>query len=278
MNAASRIDAGTKSPGDAARLIWRRRELLGELVKRDLIEAYAGSFLSRGWAILHPILLIGLFLFVFGYVFVTRLGAQLPVVPDFAVFLLAGLTAWLTVQAALAKGTVALTSASNLVKQVVFPIELLPVKSVLSAQVPVLIGVVIVTVYSFLRFQIVSPLLPLVFFVLAAQTILLLGIVFMLSALNVFVRDTKDFITFFSSFGMFLLPIIYVPGSLPPAFNVILYLNPFSYAIWCFQDIFFFRSFEHPFAWLALGLLAIAALTLGLRFFERTRGSFGDAL
>jgi lipopolysaccharide transport system permease protein len=258
--------------------VLRKRELLRELVRRDLHEAYAGSVLARSWAVLHPILLIALYLYVFGFVFTTRVGGHLPEAPDFAVFMLSGLACWLTVQAALGKATNSLLASSNLVKQVVFPIELLPIRSVIAAHLPVLIGLSLVIVYSLIRFQILSPLIPLALYVLAAQAVLLAGLTLFLSALTVFVRDVKDIVTFFAAFGVFLTPIIYLPGTVPAGFNMVLLLNPLSHAIWCLQDIFFFRSIQHPWSWLLLGLFAIVFFWGGARFFQRTRDSFGDAL
>lgn len=258
--------------------LWRHRELLRELVRRDLSEAYAGSVLAKSWALLHPLLLIALYLFVFGYVFVARLGAELPAVPDFAVFMLAGLSAWLTVQAALAKATGSLVAASNLVKQVVFPLELLPIRSVIAAQLPLMIGLLCLTLYSLVRFGLLSPLLPLLLYVIPALALLLTGLSLLLSAMNVFIRDTRDFVQFFLAFGIFLSPVIYTPGSLPPRFEIALWFNPLSHAIWCLQDIFFFQSFKHPVSWLLLGPLAVVALWLGWRFFQKTRANFGDVL
>jgi lipopolysaccharide transport system permease protein len=258
--------------------LWRSRELLRELVRRDLEEAYAGSALARLWAFIHPMLLIGLYLFVFGYVFTTRLGADLPQVPDYAVYLLAGLAPWLTIQSALARGTNAIVVGTNLVKQVVFPVELLPIRSVLAAQIPLLVGLVLLPIYSAVAFRLVSPLLLLAVYPVLTQLMLLCGTALFLSALTAFLKDTRDIVQFFSSFGVFLVPVLYLPGALPGWFEAALHLNPFSYAIWCLQDVFFFQEFRHPWAWPMAGLLGVTALQLGYAFFQRTRGSFGDVL
>jgi homopolymeric O-antigen transport system permease protein len=258
--------------------LWQHRDLLRELVRRDLHEAYAGSVLSQAWAVLHPLLLVSLYGFVFGYVFTSQAGTDMPAEPDFAVFMLVGLATWMTVQAAPAKAANSLVASANLVKQVVFPIELLPVRSVLAAHVPLLIGIAAVVAYSAARFWMVSPLLPLAIYAIVAQLMLLTGVGLFLSALTVYVRDTRDVVQVWSTVGIFLLPIIYPPGSLPHWFTLILYANPFSYGIWCLQDVFFFGDFRHPFAWLMIGLLGLGALCFGYAFFERTRENFGDAL
>ena len=75
--------------------LWQHRDLLRELVRRDLHEAYAGSALSQAWAVLHPLLLVSLYGFVFGYVFTSQAGSDMPAEPDFAVFMLVGLATWM---------------------------------------------------------------------------------------------------------------------------------------------------------------------------------------
>jgi lipopolysaccharide transport system permease protein len=278
---AQRHSDARSSEGGLVQLLvrlWRHRDLLHELVKRELGDSYAGSMLSLVWAFLNPLLLIGLYVFIFGYVFTTRVGGNLPVEPDFAVYILSGLTIWLTVQAALAKSCSALVSSANLVKQVVFPIELLPVRSVLAAHIPLFVGILVVVLYSVVRFGMISPMLPLVVVVVAAQAALLMGLGLILAALTAFVRDTRDVVQFFLSFGIFLIPAVFLPGVLPGWFNYVLVVNPFSYAVWCMQDIFFFRDFEHPYAWLMLLALGPFTLHVGAKFFERVRSGFGDVL
>jgi lipopolysaccharide transport system permease protein len=258
--------------------LWRHRDLLMELVRRDLQEAYAGSVLARAWAVLHPLLLVCIYGYVFGYVFTTQLGTDMLQEPDFAVFMLIGLATWLTIQPALAKSANSLVVSANLVKQVVFPIELLPVRSVLGSQVTMLVGMGAVVGYSAVRFHMVSPLLVLAIYPVVAQLMLLTGVGLLLAALTVFVRDTRDMVQVLSFIGIFLLPVIYPPGSLSHWFSCLLYANPFSYGIWCLQDVFFFANFRHPVAWVVIGPLGLGALYIGCAFFERTRENFGDVL
>jgi lipopolysaccharide transport system permease protein len=257
--------------------LWARRQLLSVLVKRDLQESYRGSMFSRFWAVLMPLTIISLSLFIVGMVFAPRLGADLPKIPDYVTFLLAGLCAWLTIQSALLKSASSLIGAANLVKQVVFPVELLPVRSVLSAFLPLLIGIVVLTIYVFARFGVISPLLPLAPVVAVLLCIMLIGYGLLFSGLTVFVRDTRDVLQLFSTVGLFVSPVIYVPGALPSWFETLLAFNPFSYAVWASQDVFFFKDFTRPSAWAVLVLISPLIFILGFWFFERTRQHFGDA-
>lgn len=245
---------------------------------RDLQDAYMGSVLNRWWAVLHPLLIISLYLFVFGFVFQQRMGGNVPSAGDFAIYMLPGLCAWLTVSAALSRSASALVASANLVKQVVFPIELLPARSVLAAHVPMLIGIVIVTIYSIIRFRSVSPLLPLSLIVVLLQAMLLIGIGLFLSALTVFLRDIRDIVQVFASAGIFVTPILYAPAAVPAWFENVMFYNPFSYAVWCLQDIFYHQQITRVDAWVALTLASALALWLGSRFFNRTRQHFGDSL
>ena len=114
-------------------MLIQHYELIWEMTRREISERYAGQILGTIWAVGHPLLLMSIYVFVFGVIYPSRIrmGAELPY--SFALYILAGLIPWLAFSEAMAKGTTVITNYSNLVKQVVFPIEILPVKGVLVA-------------------------------------------------------------------------------------------------------------------------------------------------
>src|SRR5262245_47245149 len=114
-------------------LLSRHRQLTWEMTKREVAEKYAGQVLGGFWALCHPILLMGLYVFVFGYVFQTRLNIANPQSLDYTAYIISGLIPWITCQEIMSKGTTVIVSNSNLVKQVAFPIEVLPIKGVLAS-------------------------------------------------------------------------------------------------------------------------------------------------
>jgi lipopolysaccharide transport system permease protein len=260
------------------RVLLARSALLKQLVLRDVQDAYMGSMLSRWWALLHPLLIVGLYLLVFGFVFQQRLGPNAPSAGDFAIYMLPGLCVWLTISAALSRSASSLVAASNLVKQVVFPIELLPTKSVIASFIPALVGILVVIGYALFRLGTISPLLPLVIPILLLQGIMLIGLGLLLSALTVFVRDVRDIVQMFTSAGIFLTPILFAPGVVPAWFESIMFYNPFSYVVWCLQDVFYHQAITRPDAWIALLASSLIALWVGETFFRRVRAHFGDAL
>src|SRR5690349_2469446 len=103
-------------------LFWRHRTLTYEMARREIKDRYAGQLLGSIWAFGHPILMVGLYLVIFKYVF--RLSAtSVEGSADYIVYLLSGMIPWLAIQDSLNKSTSVLVSNSRLVKQIVFPIE-----------------------------------------------------------------------------------------------------------------------------------------------------------
>ena len=118
-------------------------------------------------------------------------------------------------------------------------------------------------------------LLPLLVFL---QFLAMLGTAFTLSSIGVFFRDIGDFVQIAGIVLIFLLPIVYLPSSVPASFDPILWLNPFSYMVWCYQDVLYFGRFEHPAAWWIFPLWTLLLFTGGYRLFRRLQPHFADVL
>lgn len=260
------------------RTLRRHWQLTWEMARRDIADRYAGQVLGLFWAVGHPLLLMAVYLFIFGYVFKVRVGGTRAMPLDYTVYLLSGIIPWLAIQEGLNRGSVAITNNVNLVKQVVFPLEVLPVKMVLAAlptqavSFAILITYVLVTHHGL---PLSYALLPVVVFL---QIALATGIGFLLSAVGVFFRDLKDVVLVLTTIGVYMLPVFYLPSMVPTVFRPLLYANPFSYVIWCYQDVCYFGRFEHPWAWPVFAVFALASLEAGCRLFARLKPTFGNVL
>jgi len=259
------------------RLITHRR-LLAEQLRRELLEQHAGNMIGGIWLIVHPVFLMGVYVVVFALVFRSRMGGTRELPLDYTAYILSGVVPWLATQQALAKSCSALIQSASLIKQVVFPIDVLPARAVLGALVPFAVMMAVLMVYvlitngSLLLTYLLLPVL------VAALVLWFLGCGFLLAATTVFIRDVRDLVNMFLTAGLFLLPIIYLPQWLPAAFKPIIYINPFSYVIWCFQDVLYFGRFEHPWAWPLMIGGGVVVYVLGCRAFQAFRPYFGDAL
>lgn len=254
------------------------RSLLKELIYREVSERYAGTALGLVWALLTPAFTVCIYVFLFSVVFRVRIEISNEMPLDYAAYILAGIVPWLTAQDALSKGPLIFTSNASLVKQVIFPIELLPIKSVVSSLVLMVVGLGILALYTLLRTGSISITWLLVPYIMFFQIVALIGMTFILGSLGVFFKDLKDFMPSVLMMAMYLMPIVYLPQWVPTAFQPIIYANPFSYMVWCYQDAVYFGRIAHPEAWIIFPLFAVFTLWLGLRLFDRLKLNFSTAM
>jgi lipopolysaccharide transport system permease protein len=285
--AAQRAAAFPPGPaGGSARTAWRdllelftrHRQLTLEMARRELHDRYLGQVFGVLWALLHPVVLMAVYVLVFGYIFKVRLGGTTDLPLNYTVYLLSGLIPWLTFQESLAKSSTVIPNNANLVKQVIFPVEVLPVKGVLASLVTQAVFVALLCSYVLAAYGFLPATYGLLPVLMAMQGLFMIGIAYLVSAVSVYFRDVKDLVQVFAVTGVYLVPAFYLPESVPGAFRVVLYLNPVSYLIWCFQDVLFFGRIEHWWAWAVLAPLSVASFYAGYRAFSVLRTMFGNVL
>lgn len=262
-------------------IIHRHRALLWELLKREFGERYAGSALGWLWLMAHQFFLVALYVFVFAIVFPSRIAISVEMPRDYVTYILAGLVPWLAVAESLSRSPGVFVGNANLVKQVVFPIDLLPVRAVLAAMTSQGVALLLLLGWMIWRGGHIPPTVLLLPVLLVLQLVLLTGISLLLGSLAVYLRDIKEFVQLFVTAGLFLVPVLYLPEWLDrlwPGVRWLLYLNPFSYLVWCSQDLLYFGRIEHPASWVILPILACAAFIFGRLAFERLRVGFGEHL
>jgi lipopolysaccharide transport system permease protein len=255
--------------GKLTRQVVRHWDLTWELTKRELTERYARHAFGALWAVAHPVLLMGVYMFIYAKVLKIRLGEGMP--GNYTVYLLTGLVPWLCCSDVLNKSASVLTANANLVKQVVFPVELLAVKGVLASLVTQALSSVALLLYAFYADGFLPwtwCLFPIVFIF---NGVALVGVACLLSVV-------RDFVQIGCTIGVFFAPIVYLPDMVPPAVRPLLYLNPFSYVAWCFQDVCFFGRIAHPWAWAVLALGALGVGLVGAWVFRKLKPMLGSAL
>lgn len=268
--------------GDAfstLRVIGKHRRLTIELARRDISDRYAGQVLGSVWALVHPVATISVFLFLFGVVFATKaaaVGVQVPA--DQAVYLVSGIITWLAATEVFARGPGIVSGNAALVKQVVFPLEVLPAKTVLATLPLICCGLVGLMLYSLVVFHTIYLsylLLPLCFVLLYT---FLFGIAFILSAIGVFLADVRDMVQLFLLVGLYLAPVFYLMSWVPPHYRPILYLNPMTLFVECFHDAAYFGGIRDIYVWLAAAAESAATFFFGALVFNRLKPQFGSFL
>jgi lipopolysaccharide transport system permease protein len=255
-------------------ILKRHRQLIIEMVKREINDRYAGQIFGYFWTFGHPLTLILLYSIVFGFIF--RANVDGPM--NYVVFLLAGLIPWLTFQEVMGKATTLINNNANIVKQVIFPIEILPIKGVLAAVVTQVVLFVFMIIYILITGRVPLCTYLLVPIIILVQITGMIGASFILCAISPYFRDMKDFVQIFVTVSFFAMPMIYSPSSLPPIVKYVFYINPFSYMIWCYQDILFYGRFQHPWSWVVFSLISLLAFIFGYRLFRKLKVMFGNVL
>jgi len=280
MNIFSRLNPRTHFHAlrEIIGLLTRHRQLTWEMTKREISDRYAGQMLGAFWTIGHPMILMGVYLFIFAVVFKQKIGGTRELPLDYVTYLLCGLIPWMSFQEAMSKSATVIISNANLVKQVVFPIEILPVKGVIASFITQFISTIILILYVVIKHGYVPLTYTLIPVIFILQIMAMIGVSYILSSIGVYFRDLKDFVQVFCLVGMYVMPIFYLPEQVPQLFRPILYLNPFSYFIWCYQDIFYFGRIEHGWAWIIYIFMSVGVFYFGYRIFRKLKVMFGNVL
>ena len=258
--------------------LWRQRELLWQLVRRDVQGRYRGSWLGLLWSFGHPVFMLAIYTVVLQGVFRLRWDAARDGGADFALFLFAGLIVHSLFSECLGRAPAVILENPNYVTKVRFPLEILALQVLSSALVHAGVSVSVLLVFQLALghgLQATALLLPLI---LLPAAVFLLGAIWLLSALGVFVRDITHGMMLVSSALLFLSPIFYPLSAVPEAYRDLLALNPLTVIVESLRDALLLGVVPD---WSALATYLVVALllaALGWRAFDRLRRYFSEVV
>lgn len=257
---------------------YRRRALVWQFARRDVLARYRGSLLGLGWSLLTPLAMLAVYTFVFREVFRARWTAADTSGLEFALRVYAGLIVFGFFADVVNRAPRLVLDQPNLVQRVVFPLEILPWSAMLSALFHVGVNLaVLLAATAFARGGLPPTALALPI-VVAVFVPLLLGLGWVMASLGVFVRDIGQIAGTLVSLLLFLSPVFYPLSALPPRWQPWLAANPLTLPIEQVRRVVLDGAWPD---WAALGVYALAALAfawLGARWFEATRKGFADVL
>jgi lipopolysaccharide transport system permease protein len=257
--------------------VVRNGPLILHMTVRELRDRYVGQMLGTLWAVCTPLLTMATYVFAFTFIFRQRLGIDDPG-QGYTAYVLSGLVPWLAMADVLSRGPVAVSGSASLVKQIVFPAEVLPLKVTLASLPQLLVGLAVVLVVSAMAGHLRWHAIVLLPAALLLFVLTMAGLSYVLAAIGVFVKDVKEIITFLVSIGLFLHPILYPPALTPHWLVPVFQASPASHIVWCFRDAVFKDAVVHPWSWLVASVFAVLVFATGWRFFRMLQPSFGNAL
>lgn len=262
-----------------ARSLWRNRQLIAQLTKREVVGRYKGSAFGLAWSFFNPVLMLTVYTFVFSVIFKSRWGVGgEETKTQFAVVLFTGMIVHGLLAEVLNRAPSLILSNVNYVKKVVFPLEILPVVTMGAALFHGLIsfGVLLVAFALFNGYlhwtAIFTPL------VLLPLIILTTGLAWMLASLGVFLRDVGQTIGIITTAMLFLAPVFYPVTALPQEFRPWLMANPLTFIIEQAREVLIWGRVPDLIGLGAYTVIAIAITWAGYIWFQKTRNGFADVL
>jgi lipopolysaccharide transport system permease protein len=255
----------------------QRRTLLFQLVRRDFEQRFVGSAVGWLWAVIHPVVLLLSWTFVFQICLKMTLPAN-EVTQNYSLFLFCGFLPWLLFSETVTRSASSLLDNSNLITKTVFPSEIVPVSIFLSSLVSHLMALVLVIgVVGFYNghFSLWMFSLPVYMLLVGLFAV---GVGWIVSSLQVYLRDTAQVLSVLLTFWFWITPIFISEEMVPARFRFLLRGNPLAFVVRAYRDrLLSYRTPNlHEFAIVAA--YAVTAFVIGGLFFRHLKRGFADVL
>ncbi|MDY4996080.1 MAG: ABC transporter permease [Bacilli bacterium] len=245
------------------------REFLKSNVKKDIRGKYKGSFLGVLWSFINPLLSVLVYAIVFPYIMRIK-------VENYLIYLITGIIPWTFFTSSINMGLISVLSNADIIKKVYFPRIILPISTVTSCLVNFLISCLIIVLFCLgsglgISFQILW--LPLIAII---QYIMLLGFTFILSAIEMYMRDIEHIVNFILSMAFYVTPILYTPDIFPENLAWVLKVNPMAYLVNAYRSIFFYQKMPDLMGIGVVSIFSIFLFMIGYLIFEKLQKGFAE--
>lgn len=247
------------------------------LFKMNVRDRYLGSSLGSLWAIANPLFMLGLYTFVFGFVFKVRLpGAETTL--GYVVWLIIGYGPWIATIEAIMASTTSVVGAAGVVKNMAFKTELLPISAAFVGSISLSVSLFFLLILMVIEGNVPDWHIVWIPLIVALQFFLIVSLGLWLSAINVFVRDLSIALPNILTIIMFVTPIFYPIESMPVLVQKLSFANPF----YLISDAYRGALLHHTtpsFAGMSyVFLLSLIVFYFGLAAFRRAKGHFDSVL
>lgn len=252
--------------------LYQYRELLKSNIKKDIRGKYKGSFLGVLWSFINPLLMVLVYAIVFPYIMRVKTD-------NYLIFLICGVIPWNFFTTVINQGTTCINQNGNLIKKVYFPREILPISVVTSGLINFLISCIIILIFVIFSGLGLSWHLVFLPFVAIIQYVISLALIFLLSAINVYIKDVEYIVVFIINMLFYATPILYSTEVFANSSIAIIFkLNPFAHLINAYRDIFYVHQIPALSSLTILLVISIIALILCYKAFKKLEKRFAEEI
>jgi ABC-type polysaccharide/polyol phosphate export permease len=259
------------------RNLVERRNLLFQLAKRDFRQRYIGSAAGWLWGLVHPLVMLGSWTFVFQYCLKSELPPGSPT-SNYTFFLLAGYLPWMLFQETVTRSSNSLLENANLITKTLFPSEMLPISVFFSSAANHLLGLSLSIAAIAIWDNGVSPfalLLPVYMLFIGFFGV---GIGWVFASLQVYLRDTAQLVIVLLTFWFWMTPIFITEDKIPENMRFLIRENPMSMFVRSYRDRLFTLDWPNPGELAILAAWSFGAFLAGGLFFRHLKRGFADVL
>lgn len=259
------------------RNLVRHRSLLFQLVRRDFEQRFVGSAVGWIWSIIHPLVLLAAYTFIFNYCLRMQLEPG-QLTQNYPIFLFAGMLPWLLFQETVQRSASALVDYGVLIKKSIFPAEIVPVAIFLSNMLSHFLALILLVGAVGIWLNRVSAMLVALPIYLVLLGLFSLGLAWIFSSVHVFLRDTAQVLSVTLTFWFWLTPIFITEDKFPPELGWLVKINPLVYAVRGYRTTVLSNRLPNLRDVAMLAVFGVAAFILGGLFFRHAKKGFADVL
>ncbi len=254
-----------------------RRNLLYQMVRRDFTQRFVGSVAGWLWSVIHPLVLLVSWTFVFQYCMGIRLGPG-QMTQNYPLWLFCGFLPWLLFQDTVQRSATALLEHQNLITKTIFPAEVLPVTIFLSSLVNHLVALGLAVAAVYIWEGRLSPQLVFLPVYMLLLGLLAVGIGWIVSSLNVYLRDTAQVVSVALTFWFWFTPIFISEDRYPRPLRFLLELNPLALLVRSYRERLLTAHWPAPGDLAVLAAFGAVVFVSGGLFFRHLKRGFADVL
>ncbi|MBQ8110803.1 MAG: ABC transporter permease [Clostridia bacterium] len=251
--------------------IYRYREMIWMLVRRDLRGRYKSSVLGFLWTFLNPLLQLGVYTIVFSVIMRSD-------IEKYYLFLFIALIPWMFFSTSVQGGTTCVLSQKDMVTKIHFPRQVLPIAHVTTCFVNMLLCFIVVFLVCGFGIGLNFAVLPFLIPIMLTEYLLALGLCFIVSGATIYFRDLEHIMGIFVMLWQFLTPVMYAVEQVPEEIRPVFMMNPMTSIIMCYRDVLYYKQvpqLQNLLLSLALGILF---LLLGWFLFDKLQRRFAEEL